>query len=125
MPLAFARILREFSHQKFIGVTQYIVATCTVLRKVQFGLLKNFNKAGQFIHCHLISSQFFTVEVGNIDNAFQVIDFCQFADDNVDTFTYILCIFELNDVIKASTFRYLDIPVVAALETVRHIFDEQ
>ena len=46
-------------------------------RRLADFILENLHEARDLVHSLLVGAQFLAVEVGNVDNTFQVIGFCQ------------------------------------------------
>ena len=125
LALALAGILGKFPHQKLVGVAQNVITASAVIGEVQLWLLENLHKAGKLIYRFFVGAQFLAVKVGNVDNAFQVVGFCQLANDDIDAFTNVFLIFQRSNIVKTTAFRYFNVPVIAALEAVGHILYKQ
>ena len=93
MALALSGVLGKFTHQKFVGVAQNVITASAVVGEVQFRFLENFHETRELIYRFLVGAQFLAVEVGNVDNAFQVVGFCQLANDDIDAFANVFLIF--------------------------------
>ena len=125
LALALAGILGKFPHQKFIGIAQNVITASAIVGEVQLRFLENFHETREFVYRFLVGAQFLAVEVGNVDNAFQVVGFCQLANDDIDAFTNVFLIFQRSNIVKTTAFRYFNVPVIAALEAVGHILYKQ
>ena len=95
------------AHEEFIGIAEQVIPVCSVGAQVQ--RVKDGDQLGQPVLHILARAQLgLVVEIGLVDDAFQIVGFGQPANDLIDLVADLLVALQRDHVGKAAAFGHID-----------------
>ena len=108
LALALAGLGGEVAHQVLVGVTEQVVALGAVAAEVEVGLEDGDQLGQAILHLLALAELVLIVEVGDVDDALQIVGLGELGDDLVDLVADLLVALERDHVVEAAALGHFD-----------------